>query len=151
MQLDLFKDERESPQTIHQLIDSENDHCSQPFTSSLPHMRCGTARVSDQHMSDLVRKLVETNMQSLLTRLCELVQCFHSSTLNTVPKLTLCANECKLEACDEEPHVFSGAGSPPAEFPLPLLEFIKGETLLSGRTGASIQHCPRQIRRGSQT
>lgn len=38
-------------------------------------------------------------------------------------------------------------GSPPAEFPLPLLEFIKGETLLTERTGGSIQRHLHQIKR----
>lgn len=46
----------------------------------------------------------------------------------------------------EDPRVFAGISSPPAQFSLPPLEFIKGETLLTKRTGASIQHCPRQTK-----
>lgn len=47
---------------------------------------------------------------------------------------------------DKEPHVFAGIGSPPAQFSLAPLEYIKGETLLTKRTGASIQHCPDQTK-----
>lgn len=45
-----------------------------------------------------------------------------------------------------QPHVFAKTSSPPNQFSLPPLEFIEGETVLTERTGASIQHCPGQTK-----
>lgn len=43
--------------------------------------------------------------------------------------------------------MFAVTGSPPAEFPLPFLEFF--EALLTERTVDSIQRCPHQMKRDS--